>query len=58
MRADKIVEETGNKSDMSTKTLIKQQREAKDMIKNIVNMQEYVITFVETEMNNKRGDAK
>ena len=25
------------------------------MIKNIVNMQEYVITFVETEMNNKRG---
>ena len=28
------------------------------MIKNIVNMQEYVITFVETEMNNKRGDAK
>lgn len=43
---------------MSTKTLIKQQREAKDMIKNIVNMQEYVITFVETEMNNKRGDAK
>ena len=58
MRAEKILEETGNKSDISTKTLIKFQREAKDMIKNIVNMQEYVITFVETEMNNKRGDAK
>ena len=41
MRAEKILEETGNKSDISTKTLIKFQREAKDMIKNIVNMQEY-----------------